>query len=210
MDGAAIVGLISGLISIIDATKTIYDAAKDTKGQIRAFREVAARLPLVNEILHRAIERTHTIDESEQEALEPILESCKAKAENLEKLFQRVIREDDDKWYDRYKKAADSLLKGGRVESLMGEILRDIQLIACERLMGTATEVQMKELEEAINEMNEMPPSLPDEARSVTQTHNGSGDNIGHTGPGTMNINKGEGVFYSNTIAGNATFGSKN
>jgi hypothetical protein len=53
----------------------------------------------------------------------------------------------------------------------MEGILKDIQVLACERLMGTATYAQMKELEEAIKEMNEMPPSLPDEAGTVIQTH---------------------------------------
>jgi hypothetical protein len=95
-----VVGLISGVISIIEATKTVYDAAKDAKGQPEAFRQVAARLPLIIEILHSAKERAQALDETAQEALEPILESCKAKAEDLKKIFQKVIRKDDDKWYD--------------------------------------------------------------------------------------------------------------
>jgi hypothetical protein len=52
--------------------------------------------------------------------------------------------------------------------------------------MGTATDTQIKELEEAIKEMKEMPSSLTDKAGSVIQTHSGSDDSIGHTGPGTM------------------------
>ena len=209
VEAGTVIGLISAVITIIEATKTVYDAAKDAKGQPEAFRQVAARLPLVNEILQSAKERTQTLEESAREALKPILKSCKAKAENLEKIFQEVIRKDDDKWYDRYKKAISILGKGDKVECLMEGILKDIQVLACERLMGTATDTQIKELEDAIKEMNEMPPSLPDEARSVIQTHSGSGDNIGHTGPGTMNIHKGSGDLYHNVISGGATFGSK-
>jgi hypothetical protein len=33
-----IVSLISGVISIIEVTKTVYEAAKDAKGQLEAFR----------------------------------------------------------------------------------------------------------------------------------------------------------------------------
>jgi hypothetical protein len=33
-----VVSLILGVISIIEATKTVYDAAKDAKGQPEAFR----------------------------------------------------------------------------------------------------------------------------------------------------------------------------
>jgi hypothetical protein len=201
LEAGTVIGLISGVISIIEATKTVYDAAKDAKGQPKA-------LPLVNEILQSTKQRTQTLDESAMEALKPILKSCKVKAEDLEKLFQEVVRKDDDKWYDRYKKIVGILGKGGRVEGLMEEILKDIQVLACERLTGTATDTQTKELEEAIKEMNDMPSSLPDEVGSFIQTHSGSGDNIGHTG-GTMNIHKGRGDLYHNVISGGATFGGK-
>jgi len=204
-----VIGLISGVISIIEATKTVYDAAKDVKGQPEAFCQVDSRLRLVIEILHRAKERAQTLDEMAQEALEPILESCKAKAEKLKKIFQKVIRKDDDKWYDRYKKALGTLGKEDKVECLMEGILKDIQVLACERMMGTATDAQIKEIEEAIKQMNEMPSSLPEDAGGVIQTHTGSGDNIGHSGPGTMNINKAAGDFYQSHNTGPVTFGSK-
>ena len=204
-----VVGLISSVISIIEATKTVYDIAKDAKGQPEAFRQVAARLPLIIEILHSAEERVQALAETAQEALKLILESCKAKAENLKKTFQKVIRKDDDKWYDRYRKALGTLREGDKVECLMEGILKDVQVLACERLTGAASDTQMKELEEAIKEMHEMPPSLPDEAGSFIQTHSGSGDNIGHTGLGTMNNHKGTGDLYHNVISGGATFGSK-
>jgi hypothetical protein len=64
--------------------------------------------------------------------LKPILESYKAKAEDLENLFQEeVIRKDDDKWYDRYKKAVGTLGKGDKAECLMAGMLKDIQVLAC-------------------------------------------------------------------------------
>src|SRR5271170_1325665 len=113
-----VVGLISGVISIIEATKTVYDAAKDAKGQPEAFRQVAARLPLVIEILHSAKARAQALDETAEEAeeaLEHILKSCKAKAEKLQEIFQKVIRKDDDKWYDRYKKTLGTLRTGDKV-----------------------------------------------------------------------------------------------
>ena len=202
-----IVGLVSGVISIIEATKTVYDGVKDVKGQPEIFRQVAARLPLVIKILHSAEERTRTLDETAQEALEPILESCKAKAENLKKIFQKVIRKDDDKWYDRYKKALSTLGKGDKVECLMEGILKDIQMLACERLKGTATEIELKEIEEAIKQMNQMPSSLQEETGSVTQNHQGSSNNNANNGRGSQN--NGTGDLYQNEIRGDAHFGSK-
>jgi F0F1-type ATP synthase delta subunit len=212
MSGAEVgfvVSLISGVISIIEATKTVYEAAKDAKGQPEAFRQVAARLPLIIEILHNAEERAQVLDETAQETLEPILESCKAKAENLKKTFQKVIRKDDDKWYDRYKKALGTLRKEDKVECLMEGILKDVQVLVCERLMGTATDAQVKELQEATKEMKEMPSSLTDEAGGVVQTHSGSGDNIGHWGSGILNINKPTRDIIQNYNTSGANLGSK-
>ncbi|KFY27130.1 hypothetical protein V491_01015 [Pseudogymnoascus sp. VKM F-3775] len=207
---AFVVGLISGVISIIEATKTIYDAAKDSKGQPKAFRQVAARLPLVIEILNSANEKTRALNETAQDPLEHILKSCKGKAEKLQEIFQKVIRKDDDKWYDRYKRALHTLGKGDKVESLMGEILKDVQVIACEKLEGTANSAQLKTLEEAIREMKEMPSSLTDEAGTIAQTHSGSGDNIGHSGSGNIyagdahhNQNSGDVNYSSNTSINN-------
>jgi hypothetical protein len=47
----AVIGLISGILSIIDAAKRVYDAAKDATHLPKAFREVAQRLPLVHNTL---------------------------------------------------------------------------------------------------------------------------------------------------------------
>jgi hypothetical protein len=135
-----IIGLISGVISIIEAAKTVYDAAGEAKGQLEVFSQVAARLPLVIEILRSAEERVSALDETVLDAIEHTLELCKAKPENLNKIFQKAIRKDDDKWFDRYKKALSTLGKGSKVEDLMEEMLKDTQLLACEKLMGIVTE----------------------------------------------------------------------
>ncbi|KAG9228711.1 hypothetical protein BJ875DRAFT_434854 [Amylocarpus encephaloides] len=198
-----VVSLISAILTIIEASKTIYDAARDAKGQPEEFRLVAARLPLVTELLRSAEKKTKELDETAQEALEPILESCKAKAESLNKIFQKVIRKDDDKWYDRYKKALGALGKGNKVESLMKGILKDIQLLVYEKLRGTATEAQLKEIEEAIKQMNEMPSSLPEETGGVNQHHHGSGNNNANLGKGLQHNGSGDIV----TVHGDGHFG---
>ncbi|KAN0114627.1 hypothetical protein V8E51_004171 [Hyaloscypha variabilis] len=82
-----VISLILGMISIIEATKTVYNTAKDTKGQLKAFHKVAAQLPLVIDTLHLVKVRATTLNEMALEILEPILESSRAKAENLEKIF---------------------------------------------------------------------------------------------------------------------------
>ncbi|KAH9203473.1 hypothetical protein DL95DRAFT_472355 [Leptodontidium sp. 2 PMI_412] len=54
MSGAEVIGLISSVIAIIEAAKTVYDAAADAKGQPEEFRQVAARLPLLIGLLDNA------------------------------------------------------------------------------------------------------------------------------------------------------------
>ncbi|KAH6702780.1 WD40-repeat-containing domain protein [Leptodontidium sp. MPI-SDFR-AT-0119] len=144
-EAVLVIGLIGSLISIIDAAKKIYDTAGDSKGLPEEFRQVAARLPLVIEILRNAEARASKLDKTKLEAIKQTLESCKAKAEKLEKMFEKVIRKDDDKWFDRYKKALRTVGKGDKVECLMEGIHKDTQLLISEKLMGTATEAQVKD-----------------------------------------------------------------
>jgi hypothetical protein len=87
VEAGTVISLISGVISIIEATKTVYDAAKDAKGQPEAFRQVAERLPLVNNILHSAEKEAQALDDRAREALESLLKPFKAKAEKLKEIF---------------------------------------------------------------------------------------------------------------------------
>lgn len=176
-EAAFVISLISGVISIIEATKKVYNAAKDAKGQPEAFHQVAARLPLVIEILHGAEERVRALNGTAQEALEPFLDSLEDKALKLRNIFEKISRKDGDKWYDRYKKGVTAVTKCSKVESLMGEILKDVQVITCEKLQGITTSAQVKELEQAIKEMNDMSSSLPKDEGG--QHHSGIGNNNG-------------------------------
>lgn len=206
---AFVVGLVASVIGIIDGVKTVWDAVKDPKGQPEAFRQVAARLPLVLSILEKAKSEAKKLDEAAQEDLEKVLESCKEKAEKLNKIFKKVLPGDEDGRLGRYRKAVSAPFKGGRVEELMEGILRDAQLIVTDKLIGVATEEQVKELLDAIKEMKEMPSSLNDETGSVSQTHSGSGHNIANTGPGNTNNIQSGGSGSQYNIAGSAHFGGE-
>ncbi|TEY63628.1 hypothetical protein BOTCAL_0153g00160 [Botryotinia calthae] len=205
-EAAFIIGVISSVISIIEATKKVYDAAGDAKGQPEAFRQVAARLPLVIEILRSAELRLPSLNETALDAIENTLESCKAKAESLNKIFHKVLRKNDDKFFDRYKKAIGTLGKTDKVESLMEGILKDTQLLACEKLMGIATESQVNELEGGIKEMEELSSRSQENTGTAALYHYGSGSNNANTGGGAMHT--GSGDLYHNNITGDAHFGS--
>ncbi|RFU29019.1 hypothetical protein B7463_g7301, partial [Scytalidium lignicola] len=203
-EAGLVFGLISSVISIIEATINTYDIVKNENGQPEAFRRIAARLPLVRNIL-RTAEATTTLDEA-RKTLEPILKDCTSKATALQKIFEDCIRNGDDKWRDRCKKVLDTLRNEDRVEFLMEGILKDIQLLADAKVMENATDAQMKEIQEAIKEMAKLLSSLQEERESIIQNHNGSGHNIGNTG-GTQYNQIGSGDIYHNIISGNASFG---
>ena len=54
----------------------------------------------------------------------------------------------------------------------------------------------MKEIEEAIKQMNKMPSSILDEAGGVIQTNHDGGDNFANVGLGTMNNYKAVGDMH--------------
>ena len=85
-------------------------------------------------------------------------------------------------------------------------ILMDFHVLACERLTEVATEARIKEMEEAMREMNEMPSSIQDETGgAVTQNQEGSGSNYANTAGGFWN--SGSGNLIQNDIKANARFG---
>jgi hypothetical protein len=92
MSGAEVVfvvSLVASVIAIIDGTKQVWDAVRDARGQPGAFRQVAARLPLVLSILEKARIEVEKLDNAAQEELERPLESCKEKAVKLDNFFSK-------------------------------------------------------------------------------------------------------------------------
>jgi hypothetical protein len=183
MSGAeaiAVLGVISSIISIIDGTKQVYDAATDAQVLPEAFREVATRLPIVQNILasaKRDIEKGGT-DEDSYKGVKDIVEGCGKKAGRLEELFKKVIPANSASRAERYLLAARTLGKGSQVEALMKGMLEDVQLLAISHGMTAVTDIQRKEVADAIKELAALPPSIPEhviEGTGFTAIHSGSG-----------------------------------
>ncbi|KAH8587988.1 WD40-repeat-containing domain protein [Bisporella sp. PMI_857] len=110
-------GIISSIISIVDATKQVYEAVEDEVGLPANFKKSATKLPLILKLLEDA-ERyiDSTTDKSIKAAFTPTLEDCKVQATHLQQLFEKVMPKEGDSRRDRYVKAARTIGKGGRVE----------------------------------------------------------------------------------------------
>lgn len=203
----AIVGLISGTIAIVNTTATFYDSFKDVNGQPEEFRSIASKFPLVLEILEAAKEdeAARRLDESVRSEAENNIKACTEKVKALQKIFKAVLRHDDDNWLERYKKAIVGLSKGKRAEELMKEIMGHIELVTCDRLMGTATTTQIEKLQGAIQEMLDIRSSIPDDDRPIVQNHTGSGHNNNILNKST-NYNSSTGVMQVNQGGGSQDY----
>lgn len=201
-----IIGLLGGTADLIKSTKSFYSIFKDAKGQPEEFRNIAAKFPLVLQILENAeneAQRTK-LDDGARNAAEDNIKTCKEKVETLNKIFKAVLRKDDDNWLERYKKAVATLGKGERAEQLMREIMEYIKLVTCDKLMGTATSAQFEQLQEAIQEMLDLPSSITEDSTSITQYHTGAGHNyantIANSNTGSapqINSNAGGAIYYN-------------
>jgi hypothetical protein len=184
-EASLVLGIISSIISIIDATKQVYDAVEDEVGLPKNFKKSATKLPLVSKILEDAETYVKNIvDESTRVAFIPTLEECKAHAGQLQELFAKVMPEEGDSRWDRYVKAARTIGKGGRVETLVGGILDDLQLLTT-RFPEVTTARGREQLANAVDDVSHMEPSLPDDFEQMSAfVHYGSGAQNNNTGGG--------------------------
>lgn len=192
-EASLVLGIISSIISIIDATNQVYEAVKDEAGLPTNFKKSATKLPLISKLLEDAERFIKAADESIKAAFTPTLEDCKVQATHLQELFEKVIPEEGDSRWDRYVKAARTIGKGGRVESLMKGILDDLQLLAT-KFPEVTTQRGKEQLAKAINEVTGMEASLPDGFEQMpAYVHYGSGAQNNNTGGGTQNNNNSTG-----------------
>lgn len=163
MSVADVIGIISGIIAIIDATIKVYAAATDASGLPEAFRVVAKRLPLVQETLQAAWGHLNTNpDKAFCNAMKPVLEDCQDKVNRMRAIFEKVVPQADASRTERYLLAARTLGKGHTVESLMKGILDDVHLLTSNRVTNLPTGAEIADLIRAsIEDLSAVPSSLP-------------------------------------------------
>ncbi|KAH7000503.1 ankyrin repeat-containing protein [Ilyonectria destructans] len=192
-EAGLVIGLISGIISIVEATWTIYSDIKDTKCLPRTFHQTAETLPLVEDTLRIAqgyIDKLESTEES-CKAMKRILEGCKTKTEKLQKIFGEIAPQPDDSRFASYRKVARALGKGSRVEALMDGVLRDVTALVQNHGIKTVTDESLGKMAKAIEDLSALPPSLEPEDEPSHISHYGSGD-IHHAGGDIIHGNHNE------------------
>jgi hypothetical protein len=205
-EAIVVLGVISSIIAIADGTKQIYDAATNAQGLPEAFRDVAGRLPIVRNILGSAKQHIDKgdVDEYSCKGVKHVVEACEKKAKKLDELFHKAIPADGASDLKRYYKAVKAYGKGNEVEKLMKGMLEDVQLLACEHGMKTATKAQQEQIAQAITELSAVAPSVPEDVFQET------GVTANNSGPGTQNIAQGEYIAQGQARQYNSAGGTMN
>lgn len=76
-EASLVLGMISSIIAIIDATNQVYEAVKDESGLPTNFKKSATKLPTISKLLDDAERYLKAADESIKAAFIPTLEDCK-------------------------------------------------------------------------------------------------------------------------------------
>ncbi|KAL4898836.1 hypothetical protein BDW74DRAFT_184337 [Aspergillus multicolor] len=175
MSGVEVIGIVSGILTIIDATKRVWDAAHSATHLLAAFREVAARLPLVHDTLTRIKDDR---PDKQPDGMKDVIQSCEERAKQLKEIFEKVVPGEHASWSDRYFRAVRALGKGTRVEELMTGILKDLRvLVENYFLRKDWSGATARALQVAIRDVSLVEPSRDDEDQNYGSTmhHYGSG-----------------------------------
>ncbi|KEF58898.1 uncharacterized protein A1O9_03741 [Exophiala aquamarina CBS 119918] len=167
MSGLDVISGTSAIIGIIDVSITYYnDTRKDSKLS-ESFEVVIKRLPIIRDTLQKCETDLKRIQDDIPtdvwDALEEIINDCDDKARKVREIFEKVITGEHDGWKKRYSKAIRRLGEGNKVEGLLLSITQDVQLIVNHHAVQSATPEENAKLEEIIEEMKSIKPSVPEE-----------------------------------------------
>ncbi|KAL7955691.1 hypothetical protein V8C34DRAFT_290759 [Trichoderma compactum] len=202
MSGAEIIGLISSIIAIVDASLKIYEAVGDSSGLPSQFRDAAARLPVIQNTLENV--RTFLTEEEEDgeglwtskshEALSTVLQSCFAKTTSLNRTLQAVMPKEGTSSMRRYIKALKTLPNADKVECLMNGILRDVQVLAANHTVKSATRLQVRSLSDMMKKAEKRESMNGSRRATVSFYNSGLGAQCAYDGQGNQNVLTGQGL----------------
>lgn len=193
---AAVYGLITGTIGIIETSIKIYEAVRDKSGITKELRMVCAKLPSIKEILENAAEqfKSKGLDAQVWVNASADVEHCMSICQELQDVLERAYPGDETGPAGRVFKNLDNIVsrRGKKAEELLKEICHHLDILR-QRQIITNTRL-LEELKEAVNEL--FPKS------SITQ-HNLYGTNVGgdqsytNSGSGQMITGQGTTVNFN-------------
>lgn len=198
--------VIKSTLAAVQAISSQYEQEiEEFTDHPNEFKQVNQYLPLAQVTLHHARDNS-TWDESSKKAIYPLATGLEKKAKMLQDIFSQVGQEakntNNGSIMKFYRTSLLNLGKSYRVEVLMLGILKDLDALFTNQLLGPAHYNQTNELKDAIARLSEMESSVPDSDLKRTGTnftqnitsggtgyqshYSGQGQQI-NTGSGTMN-----------------------
>ncbi|KLU91642.1 hypothetical protein MAPG_10160 [Magnaporthiopsis poae ATCC 64411] len=209
---AEVIGAIASVIGILTATIHAYDKVQGVRDLPEAFLEVGDKLPLVITTLEKIKVDAGRLPSDAQDDINKVIGSCAEKARKLQLILAKLRLDGpkpfDLKSYVRVIKSWGRMWgKNGRVEDLVKKIMDDVTLLAQSHAVSAVDQDLIANLKGAIENLDEVTPSAPDEMLEVPGgsgvSHGGIGDqfNFGdntrsnfNTGPGTFQLG---GTYYN-------------
>lgn len=184
--------VLNTLNSTIENINNVCDPnhVKGVKGLPRAFVEVAKWLPVLKTTLDNSKQQLQERSNKEEtqeiknhyQQLALDLRGCKEKAEKLEVIFKEVLYVEGQSASDRYQDVAEP---GERVEQLMIDALNGALELA-KAPVCLINEDEAQKLQQGLNELGKLPPSLVEDKAGNVATNRGSGTQINHFGKGNQ------------------------
>ncbi|OQE62181.1 hypothetical protein PENNAL_c0269G11109 [Penicillium nalgiovense] len=141
MSGLEVMGGISAIIAIIEASIKIYDSTRSDMALPETFETVRTRLPIIANILQTCKNDLEPTKDSMPagvcEALKTHIRACDGKASKLREIFEKIMLGDSDTWSKRQFKVIRRLGKGNKVDGLMLSLSQDVQLIVNNHMLGS-------------------------------------------------------------------------
>ncbi|RAQ59958.1 kinesin light chain [Aspergillus flavus] len=199
MSGVELLGVLSAVITVLDATTTLYQRARKDIRLSETFEVAARRLPVLLHILQTFKSTLEPLKDSLSsdvcEALEETLNSCEEKARRLSEIFTKVLSGPTDSvsWRQRYSKIVHRLGQRNKVDLLMIAITQDVQLLVNCESIGSVTPSQNTELETILNEMKDhCDTTLLEDGFSLSFHSSGAQNNNVNSGNGQLNTGNGQ------------------
>ena len=209
MSGLEVIGGISAVIAIIDASVKIWRCAQQDIKLSETFQTVARRLPLLLSSLQTCHDQLETVKETLStdvvESFTKIVAKCKAEARQLRDIFEDTIPGENAGRTERYMAAVKSIGKGKTVEQLLKSISEDTREMANYHIVRSTHPDLLARLDDLIKELEEIDSSLPEElGKNFYNSNYGGQQNIStgdarHSGQGDLHSYGGVGTINQYT-----------
>lgn len=157
-EAAAVLGVISSIMTIVETIQKIYDAVKDGSGLHSSFRKIAESIPMilrslrdVHKIQAKAAQEAKQTQDPERireiaetnDSVYPILLACQKTTRDLQVLFDNCLPAAGASRISRFSKAVHNIAsrRQNRAKSMFGDVLRGMRLLANHQVFENALNI---------------------------------------------------------------------